>query len=152
MNPEKQNSNILPNDFFRYNEKQFYEFLEHSYGNDIAQLFSFQAIRNGLHLLNTTVDEILSVLQYESEDINKLKNLCCFKLSNNRFEVRLGVKLAISNLIELVNNKRQQEKKSNRSTGQRLSYNINTLTSINQNESQDDTIQSNSHTINSINQ
>ncbi|CAF1009639.1 unnamed protein product [Rotaria magnacalcarata] len=62
--PEKQNSNSLPDDVFSYNQNKFYEFVEHWYGNDLAQLFSFQAIRNGAHLLHTTVDDILSVLQF----------------------------------------------------------------------------------------
>ncbi|CAF3129495.1 unnamed protein product [Rotaria socialis] len=110
--PEKQNSNSLPDDVFSYNQNKFYEFVEHWYGNDLAQLFSFQAIRNGSHLLHTTVDDILSVLQYESEDIDKLKSFCCFQLPNNRFEVRLGVKLAINNFIELLNIKQEQEKRN----------------------------------------
>ncbi|CAF3331063.1 unnamed protein product [Rotaria socialis] len=138
--PEKQNSNSLPDDVFRYNQNKFYEFVERWYGNDVAELFSFQAIRNGSHLLHTTVDDILSVLQYESEDIDKLKSLCCFQLSNNRFQVRLGVKLAISNFIELLNVKQEQEKKKKRSSGQHSSVNIDTPISINQTQSQNETI------------
>ncbi|CAF1431816.1 unnamed protein product, partial [Rotaria sp. Silwood1] len=137
--PEKRNSNSLPDDIFSYNQDKFYEFVEHWYGNDLAQLFSFQAIRNGSHLLNTTTDDILSVLQHESEDINKLKNLCCFELANKRFEVRLGVKLAINNLIQLLSIKQEQEKKKKRSSGQHSSSSIDTSTSIDQTQSQNET-------------
>ncbi|CAF4709537.1 unnamed protein product, partial [Rotaria sp. Silwood2] len=55
----------------------------------------------------------LSVLQHESEDINKLKNLCCFELANKRFEKR--------------------------SSDQHSSSSIDTSTSIDQTQSQNET-------------
>jgi hypothetical protein len=64
--PERRNSNDLPDDIFSYNEDIFYEFVKKWYGHDLAELFTFQAIRNGSHLVNSTVEDVLSVLQYES--------------------------------------------------------------------------------------
>lgn len=131
--PDKK-SDVLPDDIFSYNLDKFYDFVEQWYGNDLAQLLSFQAIRNGSHLLNTTVDDILSVLQYESEDVIKLRNLCCFQLADNRFQIRLGVKLAISNLIECLTRKYEQQRKLKRSYGQRSSS--DNSVSVSSNETQ----------------
>jgi hypothetical protein len=57
------NANDLPEDIFSYNHDQFYEFIKHKYGPDLAALFSFQAIRSLTHLLSTSCDDILMILQ-----------------------------------------------------------------------------------------
>ena len=135
---EKRNN--LPDDIFTYNQDQFYEFIKYWYGNDLAELFAFQAIRNASHLTNCTVDELLSILEHESNDIDKLKSLCGFRLANNQFQVKLGVKLAINSLIQLLNIKQEQEKKKKRPLNYRPPPNIDTSTSINQTQSQYQTI------------
>ena len=92
------------------------------HGADLAELFSFQATRHATHLMDTTSDEILSILQEDSKDINNLQKLCCFQLNDNKFRVKLGVKLAISNLIQSLKIKQeqqQQQKKKKRSAQQR---------------------------------
>ncbi len=61
--------------------------------------------------MDTTCDEILLILQEDSKDINNLKNLCCFQLSDNKFRVKLGVKLVISNLIQSSKIKQEQQQK-----------------------------------------
>ena len=83
-------------------------------GADLAELSSFQAIRHATHLMDTTFHEILSILQQDSKYINNLQKLCCFQLNDNQFRVKLGVKLAISNLIQSLKIKKgqqQQQKK-----------------------------------------
>jgi hypothetical protein len=135
---EKRNN--LPDDIFSYNHAKFYEFIKDWYGDDLVQLFAFQAIRNAYHLINCTVDEILSVLEHDSNDITQLKNLCGFKLSNNQFQVKLGVKLAINSLIELLNIKQEQQKnKKKRPSNYHPPSNIDTSTNINQTQSQSQT-------------
>ncbi|CAF3247889.1 unnamed protein product [Rotaria sp. Silwood2] len=125
------NKNDLPEDIFMYNHDQFYEFIERQCGPDLAELFRFQAIRNATHLLDTSCDDILLVLQQESDDITQLKELCCFQVVGNKYQVKLGVKLAINNLIELVKIKQQQQKKKKRSSIQAPSINrIQTPTQI----------------------
>ena len=104
-----ENSNSLPDDIFEYNQKEFYEFIKETRGADLAELFSFQAIRHATHLMDTTSDEILSILQEDSKDINNLQKLCCFQLNDNKFRVKLGVKLAISNLIQTLKIKQEQQ-------------------------------------------
>ena len=91
-----ENSNSLPSDVFEYNQKEFYEIMKETHG---AELFSFQEIRHATHLMDTTSDEILSILQEDSKDINNMKELCCFQLNDNKFRVKLGVKFATSSLI-----------------------------------------------------
>ena len=81
--PESKQINGLPDDFFDYNADQFYQFIKQSYGDDLAELFSFQSIRNGLHIINTSPDDILSILQLQSETIDKLRNLCCLEIDEN---------------------------------------------------------------------
>ena len=54
------------------------DLIKHSYGNDIAELLIFQPIRNESHLLITTFDDILSVLQQESDDIKQIEKLMLF--------------------------------------------------------------------------
>ncbi|CAF3678288.1 unnamed protein product [Rotaria sp. Silwood1] len=68
-------SNSLPDDIFNYNQNEFYEFIKETRGADVAELFSFQAIRHATHLIDTTCDEILSILEEDSKDINNLKKL-----------------------------------------------------------------------------
>ena len=41
INPEEIYTNDLPDDIFSYNQDRFYDFLKHSYGNDIAELYLF---------------------------------------------------------------------------------------------------------------
>ena len=139
INPEEICMNDLPDDIFSYNYDRFYDFIKHLYGNDIVELLIFQAIRNGSHLLITTSDDILSVLQQESDDINKLKNLCCFQAGDNKYEIKLGIKLALNNLIQLLKIKQEQQKKRKRSSAQRSLSNSNTLTSITQTPTQCET-------------
>ncbi|CAF4356906.1 unnamed protein product, partial [Rotaria magnacalcarata] len=95
--------NILPEDIFSYNNDLFYEYIKQAYGNDIAKLFSFQAIRNAELLLDTSCEDILLVLQQESDDIDALKKMCCFEVAGNKYQVKLGVKLTINNLIQSLN-------------------------------------------------
>ncbi|CAF4720752.1 unnamed protein product, partial [Rotaria magnacalcarata] len=64
------NQNYLPDDIFIYNNERFYDYIKQSHGDDLAGLLSFQAIRNGLHLVETSYDDILSIFQQESEEIN----------------------------------------------------------------------------------
>jgi hypothetical protein len=52
----------------------------------------------------------------------------------------LGVKLAINNLIQLLNIKQEQEKKKKRSSVYRSPSSIDTSTYINQTQSQNQTI------------
>jgi hypothetical protein len=115
------NANDLPEDIFSYNHDQFYEFIKDKYGPDLAALFSFQAIRSPAHLLCTSCDDILMILQQKSDDITHLKQLCCFKVADNKYEIKLGVKLAINSFIQLLKLKQEQQKKKKRSSTQRSS-------------------------------
>jgi hypothetical protein len=135
------NQNDLPDDIFNYNNEQFYDYIKQSYGDDLAGLLSFQAIRNGLHLVETSCDDILLIFQQESEEINKLRQLCCFKIKNDKYAIKLGVKLAINSLIELLKVKREaQKKRKKQSSTKRTSSNIDTLKSVDQIQSQNEMI------------
>lgn len=83
--PESKQINSLPDDFFDYTPDQFYSFVKRFYGDDLAELFSFQSIRNGLHILNTSPDDILLILQLQSKTIDQLRNLCCFEINENSY-------------------------------------------------------------------
>ncbi len=119
-----ENSNSLPDDIFNYNHNEFYEFIKETLGADLAELFNFQAIRHAAHLMDTTCDELLLILQEDSKDINNLKKLCCFQLNDNKFQVKLGVKLAINNLIQSLKVKYEQQQKKRKSSHQRSSSNV----------------------------
>jgi hypothetical protein len=69
-----------------------------------------------------------------------LKKLCCFQLSDNKFRVKLGVKLAINNLIQLLKIKQEQQQKKKRSSHQRSASNVNIKTSANNTSTQDEII------------
>ena len=133
------NQNDLPDDIFNYNNEKFYDYVKQSYGEDLAILLSFQAIRNGLHLVETSCDDIFLIFQQESEEINKLRQLCCFKISNDKYEIKLGVKLAINSLIELLKAKREgQSNRKRQSSTKHISSNIDTLKSIDRTQSQNE--------------
>ncbi|CAF5176182.1 unnamed protein product, partial [Rotaria magnacalcarata] len=133
------NQNYLPDDIFIYNNERFYDYIKQSYGDDLAGLLSFQAIRNGLHLVETSYDDILSIFQQESEEINKLRQLCCFKISNDKYEIKLGVKLAINSLINLLKIKQEeQNKRKRRASTKYTSSNVDTLKSVDQIRSQNE--------------
>ncbi|CAF3191705.1 unnamed protein product [Rotaria socialis] len=133
------NQNDLPDDIFNYNNERFHDYIQQSYGDDLAALLNFQAIRNGLHLVETSCDDILLIFQQESEEINKLRQLCCFKISNGKYEIKLGVKLAINSLIKLLNVKREEQKKrKNRTSTKRTSANVDTLKSVGRIQSQNE--------------
>ena len=135
--PGQRKSSALPDDIFDYNHDQFYSIIKYSYGNDLAELLSFQSIRNGLHLVNTSCDDILLVLQEDSKEINQLKTLCCFQTANNTYQVKLGVKLALRSLIESMKMKHEEQKnkKKKRSSIHRSSCDSEILPSIAQTQS-----------------
>ena len=82
-----ENSNSLPDDISEYNQKEFYEFIKETRGADLAELFSFQATRHTAHLMDTTSDEILSISQEDSKDINNLQNCVFYNLTTINFEL-----------------------------------------------------------------
>ncbi|CAF1100783.1 unnamed protein product [Rotaria sordida] len=131
-----ENKNDSPEDIFSYNHDRFYEFIEKKYSADLAQLFSFQAIRNGTHLLSTSCDEILMIFQQESDNINQSKKMCCFQTANNKYEIKLSVKLAIKNFIQLLTIKQEQQKKKMQSSTKHSSSNCNTTISTEQTQLQ----------------
>ncbi|CAF1066801.1 unnamed protein product [Rotaria sordida] len=145
-------SNSLPDDIFNYNQNEFNEFIKETRGADLAELFSFQAIRHATHLIDTTCDEILSILQEDSKDINNLKKLCCFQLSDNKFRIKLGVKLAINNLIQSlkIKQEQQQQKKKKRSAQQRLLSSVNVKSLVNDTLSQDEIVSLESTPVSSV--
>lgn len=125
----------LPDDIFDLNNDQFYDFIASKYGNDLAQLISFQSIRNGEHLLEATIDEIFQVLSHDSDEIDQLRRICCFCITGNEFKVKLGVKLTIGNLIYALKMQREETtKKKRRSINQPPSLSIHggAKTSVNQ--------------------
>ncbi|CAF3602415.1 unnamed protein product [Rotaria socialis] len=134
-----EKKNILPEDIFSYNNDLFYECIKQAYGNDIAELFSFQVIRNAGLLLDTSCEDILLVLQQESDDIDTLKKMCCFEVAGNKYQVKLGVKLTINNLIQSLKLKQEQKqiKKRKRYSNQGLASNTNSVTPLNQAQTQD---------------
>lgn len=115
----------LPENIFDLNNDTFYDFVATTYGNDLAQLMTFQAIRNGRHLLEATIDDILLVLNHDSDEIDELRNICCFRVKGDQYEVKLGVKLAINNFIRELKMKQEENiKKERRSTNRQLSSSI----------------------------
>ncbi|CAF4784162.1 unnamed protein product, partial [Rotaria sp. Silwood2] len=80
----------------------------------------FQSIRNGEHLLQASSDDILLILRQDSDDLSALKKMCCFQVVGNNYEIKLGVKLAINNLIYSLKMKQEQQKKKKRRPTQRL--------------------------------
>jgi hypothetical protein len=50
------NLNGLPKDIFSYSHENFYECVEKTYGTDLSELLSFQAVRNGANLLSASRD------------------------------------------------------------------------------------------------
>jgi hypothetical protein len=50
------NLNGLPEDIFSYSHEKFYDCVEKTYGTNLSELLSFQAIRNGANLLSASRD------------------------------------------------------------------------------------------------
>ena len=72
------------------------------------------------------------ILQEESDYIKKLKELCCFKLSGNKYQIKLGVKLAVNNFIQSLKAKEEQQKRKKRSSKQYLSSDLGMILSTNE--------------------
>lgn len=140
--PRKKVQSSLPDDIFDYINDAFYDYVKKSYGEDIYGLFYFQSIRSGLHLLQTSSDEILSVFHEESEEINELRQICCFKIGDKAFKTKLGVKLAINSLIELLKTKQNEKKKKKKPLTRPTPSNIDTLQSFSESEIEVQTIPS----------
>ncbi|CAF0817245.1 unnamed protein product [Adineta steineri] len=117
------NQNGLSDDIFHYNNDQFYNYILQSYGDDLAELFRFQAIRNGSHILQASCDAILLILQQEFDEIDKLRQLCCFKINKDKYEIKLGVKLAINSLIGLLKVKQEEQQKKNNKRRKKTHFN-----------------------------
>ena len=101
----------LPDDILSLSHADFYDFVEREYGFDLAELFRFQSIRNGIHLLDASSNDVLSIFSQDSVELNELKKMCCFQVVGNKYEVKLGVKLAIRNLIQSLKVKYDQQRK-----------------------------------------
>ena len=82
--------NYLSDPIVNYNNQQFYDYIKQSYGDYLAGLLlSFQPSRNELYLVETSCDDILLIFKQESDESNKLRQLCCFKIGNNKCEIKL---------------------------------------------------------------
>ena len=127
--------NGLPDDIFKYNNQSFDDYIQQSYSNDFAGLLSFQAIRNRLYRVETSGD-ILLIFKWESEEINKRRQLCWFKISNDKCEIKLGIKLAIHSLIELLKIKQGEQKE--KTLSECTSPTVATLKSVDQTQSQNE--------------
>ena len=104
----------LPDDILSLSHADFYEFVEREYGFDLAELLRFQSIRNGIHLLDASSNDILSIFTRDSVKLNELKKVPCFQIVENKYEVKLGLELAIRNLIQSLKVKYDQQRKQKR--------------------------------------
>ena len=73
----------LPDDIFDLSHDHFYQFIEKQYGIDLSELFRFQSIRSGNHVLQASLDDILSILNEDSIHLDRLKKLCCFEVAGS---------------------------------------------------------------------
>ena len=84
--------NIDQNDssdpIFNHNNQQFYDYIKQIYSDDLAGLISFAVSRNELHLVETSCDDILLIFKQEVKEPNKLRQLCCFKIKNDKYEIK----------------------------------------------------------------
>lgn len=134
-----ENKTSLPDDIFIYHQDQFYEFIEQTCGDDVAELLRFQAIRSGMHLLDTSCDDILLVLEEQSEEIDKLKKMCCFEIADNKHKVKLGVRIAINSLIQSLKFKREQQQKKKRSSNRHVVKSVSQIIPSTQTDTQNTT-------------
>ena len=84
--------NIGQNDssdpIFNHNNQQFYDYIKQIYSDDLAGLISFAVCRNELHLVETSCDDILLIFKQEVKENNRLRQLCCLKIRNDKYEIK----------------------------------------------------------------
>ena len=73
---------------FNHNNQQFYDYIKQIYSDDLAGLISCVVCRNELHLVETSCDDILVIFKQEVEETNKLRQLCCLKIRNDKYEIK----------------------------------------------------------------
>ena len=73
---------------FNHNNQHFYDHIKQIYSDDLAGLISFAVSRNKLHLVEMSCDDILLIFKQEVKEINKLWQLCCFKIRNDKYEIK----------------------------------------------------------------
>ena len=73
---------------FNHNNQQFYDYIKQIYSDDLAGLISCAVSRNELHLVETSSDDILLIFKQEVKETNKLRELCCFKIRNDKYEIK----------------------------------------------------------------
>ena len=71
----------LPEDILSLSHADFYDFVEREYGFDLAELFRFQSIRNGIHLLDASSNDILSIFSQDSVELNEVEEDVLFSSS-----------------------------------------------------------------------
>ena len=99
---------ILPDDVLLYINKEFYDLVEKLTSPNEAKILEIQQI-NSIHSF-LLIKDLLEFINYDNADVQEIRDKICFKLSNNTFVIKPGVKSNIQYLTNLFTKKVNEQR------------------------------------------
>ncbi|CAF3173545.1 unnamed protein product [Rotaria socialis] len=96
----------VPENLLTLKGDEFFQFIKQLGGEILFEILYIQLIDSTEALMKT--NNILDMFQYDSPDINRLRNKICFSTVNGDYVLRSGVKAILLLLTNILNEKRKQ--------------------------------------------
>ena len=98
---------IIPNNILSLKGDAFFKCVTQLSGEAICDLLKIQLIDSTETFMNT--DDLLGIFQYNSSEINSLRDKIYFKTDNDGYILKSGIRTNLSQLTNLLNEKKNQQ-------------------------------------------
>jgi len=103
----KCDTSVLPNNIFSLKGDVFYECIQQLVGEMLCEILKIQLIDSAQALMDC--DDLFNIFQYNSPEINCLRDKACFKTVNGDYIVKRGIITNLSWLKTLLNSKKEEQ-------------------------------------------
>jgi hypothetical protein len=103
---DKGDTSMLLNNIFSLKGDEFFNCICQLSGEILCEILKIQFIDSAETLLNSS--NLFNIFQYNSPEINGLRNKVCFKMDNGDYIVKSGILTNLSLLTDLLNKKKEQ--------------------------------------------
>ena len=96
----------IPDDVLSYHDESFYDLVQDKCGDIVREMCQIQHIRSVQSLLR--IPDVFDFLNYESNDLNELKQKIGFRLPDGQYRIKCGILMDVNLLIQslkIVNDK-----------------------------------------------
>ena len=88
----------FPHDVLSYQDDVFYDLVRNQCGPIVEETFQIQKIRSVQTLLR--IPNVFEFMSYDSPDLNEIKKKAAFRLSDDTYQIRSGIKMEIDLFLQ----------------------------------------------------